>query len=87
MEGELRSSPTGWGDGPFGNPFVLEEMGIEMEVLAKYKEWLYRGTEVVNGYDPKEYRRKAINELPGFTNGACHCEPKACHGEISEEMA
>ena len=41
-------------DGPFGNPFVLDRDGDRDEVLAKYKEWLYRGTEVVNGYDPKE---------------------------------
>ena len=69
-------------DGPFADPFVVGKDGTLEEVLAKYGNWLWNGIEVVNGYDPKEYRRKAINELPGFYKWGCHCKPKACHGDI-----
>jgi hypothetical protein len=36
------------------------------EILVKHKDWLYYGTEVVNGQDPVEYRRKVLKELPGY---------------------
>ena len=69
-------------DGRFGNPFVIGKDGDRAEVLAKYKPWLHHGTEVVNGYDPKEYRRRALEELPAFHKWGCHCAPEPCHGDI-----
>jgi hypothetical protein len=68
--------------GYLGNPFVIGKDGNRDEVLAKYKEWLYHGTKVVNGRDPKEYRRKALEELPGHYLWGCYCAPEKCHGEI-----
>ena len=73
-------------DGQFGNPYVMDEDGghdgSRCDVLEKYEEWLKRGKEVVNGYDPEEYRHKVRSELPGFYKWGCHCKPKACHGDI-----
>ena len=68
--------------GYLGNPFVIGKDGTREEVLAKYKEWLYHGTKVVNGSDPVEYRRFALEELPGHYKWGCFCAPEKCHGDI-----
>ena len=57
-------------------------MVLREEVLTKYKEWLYHGTEVAGHRDPKEYRRKALEELPGHYSWGCYCKPETCHGDI-----
>jgi hypothetical protein len=80
--------PVVGADGKFGNPFVLVKEGQEPtepwqcktreEALDKHEEWVKRGTEVVNGYDPKKYRR-ALKELIGCYKWGCHCAPLPCH--------
>ena len=75
-----------------GNPYVILKEGKEpskpwecktrQEALAKYKEFLYYGKEVVNGRDPGEYRRVALEHLPGHYKWGCFCAPEKCHGEI-----
>jgi hypothetical protein len=72
--------------GYFGNPFVMDKDGghdgTREQVLAKYKEWLFQGAEVVNGKDPVEVRRMALNELPYHWRWGCHCKPEPCHGDV-----
>lgn len=78
--------------GYLGNPYVIVKPGKEStkpwecrtreEALTKYEEFLYHGKDVVNGRDPKEYRRKALEELPGHYLWGCYCAPEKCHGDI-----
>jgi DNA replicative helicase MCM subunit Mcm2 (Cdc46/Mcm family) len=80
----LRPHPLAGMSGYLGNPFVIgkDKDGTREEVVPKYKEWLHHGTEIVNGRDPKEYRRLALKELPGHYRWGCYCKPEVCHGDI-----
>lgn len=60
----------------------ISRYGTREEVILKYKAWLYDGTEVVNSSDPAEYRRWALEQLPGHYRRDCHCKLEACHGDI-----
>ena len=55
--------------------------GSPGEILEKYNEWLFNSIEVINGRDPGEYRRKAL-ELPGHYKWGCFCKPNSCHVDI-----
>ena len=75
-----------------GNPYVILKEGQEPskpwecktreEALSKYKQWLYHGKEIIHHRDPGEYRRKALEYLPGHYKWGCFCAPEPCHGEI-----
>ncbi|MGC1132915.1 MAG: DUF4326 domain-containing protein [Nitrososphaeraceae archaeon] len=78
----LKNHPLCGMSGYFGNPFVEDLDGTLEGTLEKYREWLYFGTKVVNGRDPGEYRRKALEELPGHYKWGCLCKPSPCHLDI-----
>ena len=75
-----------------GNPFVILKPGQEptepyhcktrKEALDKFRKWLRYGTEIVHHRDPVEYRRKALEALPGHYKWGCYCAPEKCHGDV-----
>lgn len=55
----------------WGNPFVIGKDGTREEVIAKYRKWILKRTELLND----------LHELKGKTLG-CFCKPQACHGDV-----
>ena len=60
----------------WGNPFTIGKDGNRLEVIQKYKEWLYTQSNLLS----------KIKELRGKILG-CWCAPKKCHGDILAELA
>lgn len=59
--------PSKW-----GNPFREGRDGNRQEVIAKYRNWLYKQPKLLEA---------AKRELTGKILG-CWCAPKACHGDV-----
>lgn len=60
----------------WGNPFRINIDGNRKEVIALYEMWLMNNHELMAD----------LNELEGKVLG-CHCKPKACHGDVLEQIA
>lgn len=60
-----------------GNPFVIGPDGSRLEVIEKYRVWLWK--QIKSGYIELEY----LAGLHG-RDIACHCVPKPCHGHVVE---
>ena len=78
----LKNLPLCGMSGYLGNSFEIGKDENREECLIKYENWLDHGTEVIDGRDPVEYRRKAFKELPGHYKWGCFCAPNACHLHI-----
>lgn len=59
--------PTEW-----GNPYVIGEDGTREEVIAKYREWLFKRPALM---------QRAREELAG-KDLWCYCSPAPCHGDV-----
>ena len=59
----------------WGNPFRINIDGNRKEVIALYEMWLINQPELM----------AALPELDGKILG-CHCKPKACHGDVLEQL-
>jgi hypothetical protein len=64
--------PTKW-----GNPYNIGRDGDRLEVITKYRYWLYRQPELL---------KAAKIELKGKVLG-CWCAPLACHGDVLASVA
>ena len=62
--------PSKW-----GNPFIVGKDGTREEVIQKYREWLLSQDELL----------ASLPELKGRRLG-CWCAPKACHGDVLQEL-
>jgi len=60
----------------WANPFKIGRDGGRAEVIAKYRDYLLFGPELM----------AALPELRG-KDLACWCSPEACHGEVLLELA
>jgi hypothetical protein len=66
-----------------GNPFVMKSESERMEVLAKYRRWLWERMK-----DPGSAQMKQLREIleierrEGDVLLGCWCSPKACHGDF-----
>lgn len=63
--------PSKW-----GNPFTIGRDGDRDDVVRLYCEWIEHQPELL----------AEVGSLKGKTLG-CWCSPKACHGDILEELA
>lgn len=63
--------PSKW-----GNPFEIGPDGTREQVIAKYRTWIQTQPELMS----------ALHELQGKRLG-CWCHPKACHGDVLDELA
>jgi hypothetical protein len=61
--------------GPWGNPFVIGRDGTRDQVIALYRQWLWRM--ILRDVVTKE----RLRELQG-RDLACHCAPQRCHAEV-----
>ena len=61
--------------GEWGNPFTIGKDGSRVEVIAKYKTWLWQRIK-----NEPELRAK-LRALDGKTLG-CFCKPAPCHGDV-----
>jgi len=59
----------------WGNPFRINIDGTREEVIALYEIWLMNKPELMA--DLHELQNKILG---------CHCKPKACHGDILEQL-
>ena len=60
----------------WGNPFEIGKNGTREEVIQKYREWVVTQPKIMN----------SLHLLRGKILG-CWCKPKACHGDVLEELA
>jgi hypothetical protein len=65
-----------WGGTKWGNPFKIGRDGSRDQVIAKYRAWIVRQTELMDALD--ELRGKDL---------ACHCAPERCHADVLLELA
>jgi hypothetical protein len=59
----------------WGNPFIIGKDGNRKEVIEKYEMWIRTEPQLI----------ACLGELEGKILG-CHCKPKACHGDILEQL-
>ncbi len=64
--------PSKW-----GNPFVIGKDGTRAIVIEKYRAWLMTQPELI---------AEARRVLRG-RDLVCCCAPKACHGDVLDEVA
>jgi hypothetical protein len=62
-------------DGWLGNPYRLEEGYSRTEAVNRFEEDFHERI------DADVKFRAAVEDLKGETL-ACHCKPKACHGDV-----
>lgn len=62
---------------PYGNPFKIGEDGTRVEVIEKFRRYVFNNKELLN---------LIRTELPG-KDLVCYCAPKKCHGDIILEIA
>jgi len=62
----------------WGNPFVVGRDGSRLQVIERYRAWLFE-------HRP-DLVTKARTELKGKVLG-CWCAPLPCHGDILAEIA
>ena len=60
----------------WGNRFVIGRDGSREEVIAKYKEWILKNSELLS----------CLGQLKDKVLG-CYCKPLACHGDVLVELA
>lgn len=63
--------PTKW-----GNPFIIGADGTRMEVIRKYREYVFSNPDLME---------TARIELKG-KDLLCFCAPVACHGDVLLEV-
>jgi hypothetical protein len=63
--------PSKW-----GNPFVIGPDGDRLQVIEKYREWIFTQPKLLAD----------LNELRGKRLG-CWCSPAICHGNVLAELA
>lgn len=70
--------PSKWGN-PFSHlPGAGEyKVNTREEAIQAYREWITTGE--------GQYLLKDLHELKGEVLG-CWCKPKACHGDVLEEL-
>ncbi len=61
----------------WGNPFSIADDGSREEVIEKYREYLKTRPDIT---------LKAKLELRG-KDLVCFCSPRACHGNVLDEIA
>jgi len=59
----------------WGNPFVIGQDGTREEVIEKYRQYILNQPELL----------RDLHELDGKVLG-CFCKPKACHGDVLQEL-
>lgn len=64
-----------------GNPFKIGEDGDRLEVITKYRRWLWQETQYQGSVYRKllDLKEQAKN---GNLNLICFCYPKPCHAEV-----
>jgi hypothetical protein len=60
-----------------GNPFEIGKDGTREKVVAKHRDWFLAQPELVERVK-RELRGKDL---------VCFCAPRACHGDIYDEVA
>lgn len=63
--------PSKW-----GNPFVIGPNGNRAQVIALYREWIMKQTQLL----------ESLGELRG-KDLVCYCAPLPCHGDILLALA
>ena len=58
-----------------GNPFIIGKDGDRVEVIAKYRDYIWNCLRVVRELE----RLSSVDH--NYVLG-CHCKPKACHGDV-----
>ena len=64
----------------WGNPFIIGVHGTRAEVIEQYRIWLW------NRISDGSITIAQLTTLHGKTL-ACHCAPKACHGDVLVKAA
>lgn len=59
----------------WGNPFIIGPDGNRISVIAKYREWIMKQTNLLE--DLHELKDKRLG---------CYCKPKLCHGDALKEL-
>lgn len=59
----------------WGNPFPMKSESDRARVIAQYREWLWQQIK------DKRITLEDLADLRG-KRLACHCAPKACHGDV-----
>jgi hypothetical protein len=65
--------PSKW-----GNPFKVGRDGGRLEVIEKYRKYVYRRPDLLKAISDGELTGKVL---------MCYCKPLACHGDVLAEMA
>ena len=65
----------GYPEGPYGNPFGIDEHWTREKVIEKYRAWIAAHPEIVVAL---------AAEQPDVL--ACWCAPRACHGDVLAEL-
>lgn len=60
---------------PWGNPFVIGRDGDRVEVVRRYRRWLWEKIQTEPGFG------EAVRNLHG-RDLCCCCAPAACHGDV-----
>ena len=64
----------------FGNPFFLKNESERIEIVQKYKSYLYARLRMDKSFKAK------VKALYG-KDLVCWCAPKACHADVLEKAA
>ena len=68
---------------PLANPFHIGRDGSRQEVIAKFRQWLWK--QIAAGNEMVLAEGKRLMELAHRPEGVhliCWCSPLACHGDI-----
>lgn len=76
IKGEYVGRPS-----TLGNPFVIGKDGDRLEVITKYRRWLWKEMQHQGSVYRKllDLKQQAII---GDLNLICYCHPKPCHADV-----
>lgn len=67
---------------PLANPFKIGRDGQGMEVIRKYRLWLWQQIKSENPAVLQELEMIKEESLKGDIDLVCWCHPAPCHGEV-----
>lgn len=67
---------------PLGNPFKIGPDGSRADVVAKYRQWLWREIQADSSAVRQELERLHALSQHGSLELVCWCAPQACHADV-----